>query len=206
MEEAAASPELSAQLGNQRPTLLFCGDLNSDLNDGIPGALELLAKGRLPAGFWDWQYGAGFRWGKGEDGEGDAAGEAAGAAGQQAQAAAAADAGGQDGTGEFGEVSKMQHSAVEHAAPASPSARAAGAAAAGEEAAFVTGVDLEIPFRLAAADALRTPFTNHVKGYQGLLDYIWCAARARRRTRPARLPCRGRLHSLSPRAPACAQV
>ena len=30
-----------------------------------------------------------------------------------------------------------------------------------------------VPHRLASADGLRTPFTNHVEGYQGLLDYIW---------------------------------
>ena len=35
------------------------------------------------------------------------------------------------------------------------------------------GVALEVPFRLAAADGLRTPFTNFVRGYQGLLDYVW---------------------------------
>lgn len=27
--------------------------------------------------------------------------------------------------------------------------------------------------RLRSADELRTTFTNHVQGYQGLLDYIW---------------------------------
>ena len=40
---------------------------------------------------------------------------------------------------------------------------------------FVAGVDLALPFALRPADDLRTPFTNHVKGYQGLLDYIWWA-------------------------------
>ena len=35
------------------------------------------------------------------------------------------------------------------------------------------GVELEIPFQLASADRLRSPFTNYVRGYQGLLDYIW---------------------------------
>ncbi len=35
------------------------------------------------------------------------------------------------------------------------------------------GVDLTIPFQLQTADGMRTPFTNYVKGYQGLLDYIW---------------------------------
>lgn len=30
-----------------------------------------------------------------------------------------------------------------------------------------------MPCSLRSADDLRTPFTNYVKGYQGLLDYIW---------------------------------
>lgn len=34
-------------------------------------------------------------------------------------------------------------------------------------------MELSIPFRLASADQLHTPFTNYVKGYQGLLDYVW---------------------------------
>lgn len=38
MQDAAADPALAPQLGGEEPTLLFCGDLNSDLNDGIPGA------------------------------------------------------------------------------------------------------------------------------------------------------------------------
>lgn len=43
-------------------TPLFCGDLNSDLNDGIPGTVELLREGALARGFWDWGLGAGFRY------------------------------------------------------------------------------------------------------------------------------------------------
>jgi 2',5'-phosphodiesterase len=45
------------------PTLLFCGDLNSDLNSGVPGVVEILQTGRLAADHWDWQMGASFRWG-----------------------------------------------------------------------------------------------------------------------------------------------
>jgi 2',5'-phosphodiesterase len=44
------------------PTLLFCGDLNSDLNSGVPGVVEMLQTGRLAADHWDWQMGASFRW------------------------------------------------------------------------------------------------------------------------------------------------
>jgi 2',5'-phosphodiesterase len=45
------------------PTVLFCGDLNSDLNSGVPGVVEMLQTGRLAADHWDWQMGASFRWG-----------------------------------------------------------------------------------------------------------------------------------------------
>ncbi|KAL6757708.1 Endonuclease/exonuclease/phosphatase [Haematococcus lacustris] len=56
-----------AQLLSQRPALLFCGDLNSDLNDGVPGVVELLQSGRLPASHWDWHMGASFKWGMDEE-------------------------------------------------------------------------------------------------------------------------------------------
>lgn len=39
LQQAAEDPRVGAALGGSRPTVLFCGDLNSDLNDGIPGAL-----------------------------------------------------------------------------------------------------------------------------------------------------------------------
>lgn len=42
-------------------------------------------------------------------------------------------------------------------------------------------MDLELPFRLRAADDLKTPFTNYVPGYKGLLDYIWCVCGSLRR-------------------------
>lgn len=41
------------------------------------------------------------------------------------------------------------------------------------EAEPVTGVPLSIPFQLRSADGLQTPFTNYVRGYSGLLDYVW---------------------------------
>lgn len=46
---------------------IFCGDLNSDINDGIPGVLELLASGSLPADHWDWKFGVDFKWERNED-------------------------------------------------------------------------------------------------------------------------------------------
>ena len=36
-----------------------------------------------------------------------------------------------------------------------------------------SGADLSSPFQLRSADCLATPFTNYVRGYAGLLDYIW---------------------------------
>jgi len=60
-------PELLQQLAVlPPPTVLFCGDLNSDLNDGVPGVIELLQTGQLSADHWDWKMGASFKWGKGE--------------------------------------------------------------------------------------------------------------------------------------------
>ena len=41
------------------------------------------------------------------------------------------------------------------------------------EAEPVTGIPLSVPFQLRSADGLQTPFTNYVRGYSGLLDYIW---------------------------------
>jgi hypothetical protein len=34
---ALEDPALRAALGGRRPAVVFCGDFNSDLNDGIPG-------------------------------------------------------------------------------------------------------------------------------------------------------------------------
>ena len=41
------------------------------------------------------------------------------------------------------------------------------------DAAPVNGIPLSIPFQLRSADDLQTPFTNYVRGYCGLLDYMW---------------------------------
>ncbi len=37
----------------------------------------------------------------------------------------------------------------------------------------VNGISLSIPYQLRSADDLHSPFTNYVRGYSGLLDYIW---------------------------------
>lgn len=41
------------------------------------------------------------------------------------------------------------------------------------DSAQVTGTPLSIPFQLRSADELQSAFTNYVRGYSGLLDYIW---------------------------------
>ncbi|PSC75583.1 2, 5 -phosphodiesterase 12 [Micractinium conductrix] len=191
IEEAMGDAELAARLGGQRPSLLFCGDLNSDLNDGIPGAIELLSKGTLHSDFWDWWYGAEFKWDRGEEGESGAADGAAAAGGAAAAVAGDADVSGAadalPSSDEFGEVAKQVHSAVEHAAPpGSPAAHSS--PGAGNRQQFVAGVELDIPFRLRSADGLRTPFTNYVQGYQGLLDYIWYEPSALEVVREVPLP------------------
>mmetsp|Transcript_9356 Transcript_9356/g.28148 ORF Transcript_9356/g.28148 Transcript_9356/m.28148 type:complete len:1012 (-) Transcript_9356:263-3298(-) len=48
-----------------RPSVVFCGDLNSDLNEGIPGVVELLRSGRVAEDFWDWREGQDFSFGRG---------------------------------------------------------------------------------------------------------------------------------------------
>ena len=42
-----------------------------------------------------------------------------------------------------------------------------------EPKAVVTGIPLSTGLQLRSADDLLTPFTNYVRGYSGLLDYIW---------------------------------
>lgn len=138
--EAVSTPDLAAACRGQRPAIVFCGDLNSDLNDGIPGAIELLSQGKVPSDHWDWAFGVDFKWERDEeDGSADA------------------------GVKEGGEVEKMVHTEVEGRRPSSPRSPCE----------IVPGVALEAPCALVAADGLRSGVTNYVKGYQGLLDYVW---------------------------------
>ena len=37
----------------------------------------------------------------------------------------------------------------------------------------VYGIHLRAPYQLRSADDLKYPFSNYVRGYTGLLDYIW---------------------------------
>jgi tRNA threonylcarbamoyl adenosine modification protein (Sua5/YciO/YrdC/YwlC family) len=58
--EAAALTHGNLPEGRTPPATLFCGDLNSDLNDGVPGVVQMLQAGRLGRDYWDWAYGSDF--------------------------------------------------------------------------------------------------------------------------------------------------
>lgn len=117
-------------LGNIEPSLIFCGDLNSDINDGIPGAVELLRSGVVPENFWDWKFGKSFSWGDPGRSEDESIGD------RQSN----------DGTSRTS--SRREENKV-------------------------CGIKLTSTFSLASSDDMKPEFTNYVKGYQGLLDYIW---------------------------------
>ena len=50
--------------------------------------------------------------------------------------------------------------------------RGHGSSAAGQPGSRVHGIHLRAPYRLRSADDLQYPFSNYVRGYNGLLDYI----------------------------------
>jgi len=41
--------------GQDRPAVVWCGDFNADLNDGLPGLADLLQWGSVSARHWDWR-------------------------------------------------------------------------------------------------------------------------------------------------------
>jgi 2',5'-phosphodiesterase len=160
LEPATGSETAALLAGMPPPAVMFCGDLNSDLNDGVPGLIELLQKGRLGADCSDWQDGVGFKWGKSEEEGGPAqqqqqqqqqqqpANEANSSAATGAAAAATQRPGTGNGDSESPEATP--HSKVE-----------------------VTGVDIVLPYQLRSADDLKTPYSNYTSGYVALLDYVW---------------------------------
>lgn len=161
LEEAAAAIQewtstgsLQAELAARPPpTPLFVGDLNSDLNSGIPGVVELLRSGRLAADHWDWKDGSAFRWGKEE---GDYAADQQEQEQQQQGAK-----GGPSSPLPLRDGHDFDPPAASPTAPLeSPSSEA-------------HGVDLVSPFMLSSADDLATPYTNYTSGYKALLDYVW---------------------------------
>lgn len=52
----------------------------------------------------------------------------------------------------------------------------------------VTGVDVSVPFALRSADGGRYEFTNYVRGYTGLLDYVFYQPERMRAREPLSLP------------------
>jgi len=169
-------------------SVMFCGDLNSDLNDGVPGVVELLRSGRLPADHWDWKEGLQFRWGLGEEDYQEGAEQnpekqhdqqqqqpTKDAAVAAATTPAATEAAGAAATGATAGTSSSPSSHTSYIPlkdghdfdpPASsPSAPV--------ESPGVIGLDLVAPYTLASADDLKTPYTNYTSGYKALLDYVW---------------------------------
>jgi 2',5'-phosphodiesterase len=150
LQRCAVDAGAAALLKGRRPAVMFCGDLNSDLNDGVPGVVQLLREGTLPAGYWDWVDGAAFRWGHGEEDGGEA---------QQAAKAVHGAAGGAAAAGV--------------ALPPQDGHDFEPAGAAPRGLVEVVGVDISAPFALRSADDLATPYTNYTSGYVALLDYVW---------------------------------
>ena len=133
-----ADSRKSEELGHRTPSLVFCGDLNSDINDGIPGTVRLLESGAVDKHYWDWKFGKDFAWGNAARGENDG------------------------GDGDEGDADDVGTGAAD-ILPRSDSAAAS----------IIAGMDLASPFALRSADGMEPEFTNYVRGYQGLLDYVW---------------------------------
>ncbi|GIL47193.1 hypothetical protein Vafri_4070 [Volvox africanus] len=201
LERCAADPALASKLRGRRPTVLFVGDLNSDLNDGIPGVIELLRRGKLPADYWDWVQGAAFKWGMGEE---DAEAMAHGTA--QIAAAIAANPKTTDAVAASGEGAVAPATAISvDSASASVSSLFAAdghafdsAAAAPHSPIPVTGIDITSPFVLRSADDLTTPYTNYTSGYKALLDYVWYEDSALRVVSSVPIPTEAELGSFIP--------
>ncbi|GBF89998.1 hypothetical protein Rsub_02704 [Raphidocelis subcapitata] len=178
IEEWGASPTLAPALsGRPRPSPLFVGDLNSDLNSGIPGVVELLRSGRLAADHWDWRDGAAFRWGK-EEGE---------YAEEQQESQQQQDQNQQQQQQHQAQQQPPQAQQQQEQQPPPPPPPplplrdghdfdppgASPTAPLESPSSPAHGVDLVAPFKLASSDRLETPYTNYTSGYKALLDYVW---------------------------------
>ncbi|KAG2484240.1 hypothetical protein HYH03_016975 [Edaphochlamys debaryana] len=215
-DPAVAGPLAAAGPGPLgRPCVLFVGDLNSDLNDGIPGVVELLRRGRLPADYWDWVMGAAFKWGMGEEDADTMASETA----KISAACAAAQAATGTGTGTATATATSSNdpagpapsgAAAGAGAAPSPEAAAAGSLFAADGHAFesaaaspsrpipVTGIDITLPYTLRSADDLKTPYTNYTSGYKALLDYVWYEEQALRVVGAVPIPSEAEIGSFIP--------
>lgn len=142
----------------ENPAAIFCGDLNSDLNDGVPGVVELLREGSLPGGYWDWALGASFRYD--DDGVGPPVSDA------EKRVVGGKEGAEKDGEGE-GRTRKEPYGSDGTPLPKPVSA---GEKNGGDG---LCPPDLRLPFNFFPADSLQTPCTNYVRGYSGLLDFVW---------------------------------
>lgn len=173
---AAAGAAAAAPQALQRAAMLFCGDLNSDVNDGTPGAVQLLSTGALSADYYDWSLGARFSFETGRDEEARAA--ALAAASEPSSPKAPQHTANnppetlQATTADSGEAPvDTQHSVIKEDSQVSNSRQKSLHTAPVPE---ITGVDLFLPQAFESTHALNAGvFTNYVPGYKGLLDYIW---------------------------------
>ena len=142
IEKALQDDDFACLCEDRHVPIVFCGDLNSDLNDGIPGAIELLRSGRLSKDHWDWYFGVHFTWDRNkssnsdqEDSESRADDATARSSIKKHQESrttrgiSTEESGGAptttslgDGVGfaEGGEIQKMIHTDVERCRPSSP--------------------------------------------------------------------------------------
>ncbi len=106
------------------------------------GNLELLASGRLPADYWDWEAGKTFKFVK----EHEDVSEPEAGAGESAPDAAPS-------TPASGRAPHVDDESLETTASGrriyNPGFQ---------------GAELRIPYQLAPADGFKTPYTNYVKG------------------------------------------
>ena len=142
--------------GEEKPAAIFCGDLNSDLNDGVPGVVELLREGSLPGGYWDWALGASFRYD--DDGVGPPVSDAEKRVEKE-----------REEDDDEGRTKKKPYGSDGTPLP-KPVSPPSGDAAGGDG---LCPPDLRLPFDFFPADSLQTPCTNYVRGYSGLLDFVW---------------------------------
>eukprot|EP00798_Chlamydomonas_sp_ICE-L_P031102 gene31102-6232_t len=151
----------------KEPAIMFVGDLNSDLNDGV---VELLQSGKLAPDFWDWDMGAAFKWGMDEE-EGTEEQQASAPKppgsklGQAAAEVAAADSSGSGAE----EVLDAATSTL----PTESSTTNSTPLSVPKHNVPVVGIEVQMPFgALRSADDLATPYTNYTSGYKALLDYV----------------------------------
>ena len=186
-EPEAATPSAAGSGGvPEGCAVVFCGDLNSDLNDGVPGVVRMLSEGMLPADYWDWELGADFDFRETRNraarsaqiANADAAAASDTAAPQQpaAEPGRAADPFQPTSTVASGGA---QADAADTDSDGSSVAEDRGAAAppttSNSKGIAVTGVDVALPCAFVSSHTPASQaMTNVVPGFEGVLDYIWC--------------------------------